>query len=109
GNEDETMINEFDNRLIDEVFETDGKYEYLGCDLGDDGQADEVRGYERYITSPPDDLVIRNHENDDTGRLGIVRELDQEWTDGRRPEEQQAEDERPAEVAAMQIVEMCDD
>ncbi|RDI66787.1 hypothetical protein [Nocardia pseudobrasiliensis] len=99
------MADERDNRLTDEVFEMgDDDSEDLDYDLGDDDQADEVREYERYITDPPDDLVIRYHENDDTGRLGIARELDQEWTRRRRREEERAEDERPAEVAAMEVV-----
>ncbi len=99
------MADERDYRLTDEVFEMgDDDSEDLDYDLGDDDQADEVREYERYITDPPDDLVIRYHENDDTGRLGIARELDQEWTRRRRRDEERAEDERPAEVAAMEVV-----
>ncbi|WP_280261834.1 hypothetical protein [Nocardia wallacei] len=93
-----------DNRLMDEVFEMgDDDREDLDYDMGEDDQADEVREYERYITDPPDDLVIRYHENEDTGRLGIARELDQEWTRRRRRDEERAEDERPAEVAAIEV------
>ncbi|ATL70562.1 hypothetical protein [Nocardia terpenica] len=100
------MADEPDNPLMDEVFDMDAEDdEDLDYDLGDDEQADEVREYERYITDPPSDLVIRYHENDDTGRLGIARELDQEWTRRRRREQQRAEDERPAEIAAMEVVE----
>ncbi|MEV6767428.1 hypothetical protein AB0N05_02235 [Nocardia sp. NPDC051030] len=92
-----------DEQLMDEVFDTDD-IEDLDLDLGDDDQADEVREYERYISDPPDDLVIRNRENDDDGRLGIDAELDQEWTRRRGRDERKAEDDRPAELAAMEIV-----
>ncbi|RDI52777.1 hypothetical protein [Nocardia mexicana] len=93
-----------DNRLMDEVFEMgDDERENLDYDMGEDDQADEVREYERYITDPPDDLVIRYHENEDTGRLGIASELDQEWTRRRHRDEERAEDERPAEVAAIEV------
>jgi hypothetical protein len=95
-----------DFQLMDEVFELgDEDNEDLDYDLGDDDQADEVRAYERYIVDPPRDLVIRDHENDDGGRLGITSELDQEWTRRRRRDEIRAEDERPAEVAAIEVVE----
>ncbi|WP_280397730.1 hypothetical protein, partial [Nocardia carnea] len=91
-------------RLMDEVLDIgDAEREDLDYDLGDDDQADEVREYERYITDPPDSLIIRYHENDDTGRLGIARELDQEWSRRRRREELRAEDTRPAETAAMEV------
>ncbi|GAB2689844.1 hypothetical protein [Nocardia thraciensis] len=93
-----------DNRLMDEVFEMgDEEREDLDYDMGEDEQADEVREYERYITDPPDDLVIRYHENEDTGRLGIASELDQEWTRRRHRDEERTEDERPAEVAAIEV------
>ncbi|MBL1079564.1 hypothetical protein JK358_34680 [Nocardia sp. 2] len=88
---------------MDEVFDTDD-IENLDYDLGDDDQEDEIREYERYIADPPADLVIRNRENDDTGRLGIAAELDQEWTRRRGREERKDEDDRPAELAAMDIV-----
>jgi len=79
--------------------------EPLDMDMGDDDQADEIREYERNVEDPPDDLRIRNHENDDDGRLGIGEELQQEWTlRGRSAEE----DERPAEAAAMEIVDDSD-
>ncbi|MBF6330691.1 hypothetical protein IU452_19505 [Nocardia transvalensis] len=81
----------------------DEQFEDLDNDLGDDDQADEIREYERYITDPPSDLVIRYHENEDTGRLGIARELDQEWSRRRHRAEELAEDGRPAEVAAMEV------
>ncbi|WP_245663138.1 hypothetical protein [Nocardia inohanensis] len=96
--------NDDEDQLMDEVFDTDD-VEDLDYDLGDDDQADEVREYERYISDPPEDLVIRNRESDDDGRLGIDEELDQEWTRRRRREEHRSEDDRPAEVAAMEIVE----
>ncbi|QLY34257.1 hypothetical protein H0264_10260 [Nocardia huaxiensis] len=89
---------------MDEVFDTDDIDTDLDYDLGDDDQEDEIREYERYIADPPEDLVIRNRENDDTGRLGIQAELDQEWTRRRRRDENASEDDRPAEVAAMDIV-----
>ncbi|UGT38883.1 hypothetical protein LTV02_22515 [Nocardia yamanashiensis] len=95
--------NDDEDQLMDEVFDTDD-VEDLDYDLGDDDQADEVREYERYITDPPEDLVIRNRESDDDGRLGIGEELDQEWTRRRRREEYRSEDDRPAEVAAMDII-----
>ncbi|WP_245721521.1 hypothetical protein [Nocardia crassostreae] len=94
-----------DDQLMDQVFDADDDHvEDLDYDLGDDDQADEIREYERYIADPPEDLVIRNRENDDTGRLGIEAELDQEWTRRRRRDEYKSEDDRPAEVAAMEIV-----
>lgn len=73
----------------------------LDMDMGDDEQADDVREYERYIEDPPKDLRIRNRENDDDGRLGIGDELEQEWShrDGT-----DATDNRPAEAAAIEIV-----
>jgi hypothetical protein len=94
--------------LTDEVFDPADidreTSENLDYDLGDDEQADEIREYQRYITDPPDDLVIRYHESDDTGRLGITGELDQEWTRRRHRDEERAGDDRPAEVAAMEVV-----
>ncbi|MEV0297324.1 hypothetical protein [Nocardia sp. NPDC050710] len=78
--------------------------EPLDMGMGDDKQADEIREYERTIEDPPDDLQIRYHENEDDGRLGIIDELAQEWT----PSDQEAaaaeQDERPAEAAAMEIL-----
>ncbi|MGX1812012.1 hypothetical protein ACWIGI_40370 [Nocardia sp. NPDC055321] len=100
--------NDDDDQLMDEVLDNED-VENLDYDLGDDDQADEVREYERYIADPPDDLIIRNRENDDTGRLGIEAELDQEWTRRRQREENRSEDDRPAEVAAMEIVDEPDD
>ncbi|MDR7169638.1 hypothetical protein C8258_29210 [Nocardia sp. MDA0666] len=91
--------------LMDEVFEMgDDEREDLDYDLGDDEQADEIREYQRYIDDPPADLEIRYHENDDDGRLGIRSELDQEWTRRRHRQELRDEDERPAEVAAIEVV-----
>ncbi|WP_245717539.1 hypothetical protein [Nocardia jejuensis] len=95
--------NDDNEQLMDEVLDTED-VEDLDYDLGDDDQADEVREYERYITDPPEDLVIRNRENDDDGHLGIADELDQEWTRRRGREESRSEDDRPAEVAAMDIL-----
>ncbi|MFI9508777.1 hypothetical protein [Nocardia sp. NPDC052566] len=76
----------------------------LDTDMGDDEQADEIREYERYVEDPPDDLEIRYRENDDDGRLGIEEELAQEWTPREQAAEDAEEDERPAEVAALEIV-----
>ncbi|WP_406233085.1 hypothetical protein [Nocardia sp. NBC_01009] len=78
--------------------------ESLDTDMGDDKQADEIREYERNIEDPPADLQIRDHENDDAGRLGITEELEQEWTPGSQATEDAEADERPAEVAAMVII-----
>ncbi|MEU2039223.1 hypothetical protein [Nocardia niwae] len=76
----------------------------LETEMGDDDQEDEIREYQRNIEDPPDDLRIRYHEDEDDGRLGIGEELDQEWTsrDGRIEDEQ--DDNRSAEVAAIEIV-----
>lgn len=104
---------EDDARVMDEVFDTDQVFDSdvdnLDYDLGDDDQEDEIREYQRYIADPPSELVIRNRESDDTGRLGIDAELDQEWTRKRGRAETDAEDDRPAEVAAMDIVDGPDD
>ncbi|WP_051499484.1 hypothetical protein [Nocardia sp. BMG51109] len=99
------MADESDNhRLMDEVFDMgEDEHEDLDYDLGEDDQADEVREYARYIADPPDDLVIRYHENEDTGRLGIARELGQEQTRRGRRDELRAEDERSAEAAAIDV------
>ncbi|WP_069162330.1 hypothetical protein [Nocardia altamirensis] len=82
--------------------------EPLDTDLGDDEQADEIRAYQRNVEDPPDDLRIRYHENDDDGRLGIGDELAQEWTARGQRAEDAEDDERPAEVAAMDIVDDSD-
>lgn len=78
--------------------------EPLDMDMGDDDQADDIVAYERTVEDPPADYVIRNHEADDDGRLGIDEELRQEWTPRAAAREAIAEDERPAEVAALDIV-----
>ncbi|MEV6429251.1 hypothetical protein [Nocardia sp. NPDC051463] len=78
--------------------------ESLDTDMGDDEQADEIREYERNIEDPPADLLIRNHENDDDGHLGIAEELEQEWTPLSQAAVDAEVDERPAEVAAMEII-----
>ncbi|MEV4234773.1 MULTISPECIES: hypothetical protein [unclassified Nocardia] len=80
----------------------------LDMDMGDDKQEDEIRAYRRNVEDPPADLHIRYRENDDDGRLGIGEELEQEWTPHRRKSELAEEDERPAEVAAMEIVDDSD-
>ncbi|MEU8896395.1 hypothetical protein [Nocardia sp. NPDC048505] len=82
--------------------------ERLDQDMGDDEQADEIREYQRNIEDPPDQLRIRYHENDDDGRLGIGEELEQEWHRGDGAAEARREDERPAEVAAVDIVDDSD-
>jgi hypothetical protein len=69
--------------------------------MGDDDQEDEVRAYARYIEDPPADLRIHNWEGDDDGRLGIADELRQE--PDRR--DRAADDNRPAEAAAIHIEE----
>ncbi|MFF3566468.1 hypothetical protein [Nocardia jiangxiensis] len=89
--------------LVDEVLDMDEDETDLDYDLGDDEQADEVREYERYITDPPSNLVIEYHE--DGGRQGIARDLEQSWTRRRHRDEERAEDDRPAELAAMEVVE----
>lgn len=76
----------------------------LDMDMGDDEQADEIREYQRYVEDPPDDLEIRYRENEDDGRLGIGDELAQEWTPRGQRAENTEEDDRPAEVAAVEIV-----
>lgn len=82
--------------------------EPLDMDMGDDEQADEIREYERNIEDPPADLHIRYRENEDDGRLGIDEELRQEWTDRAQRAEDAEEDERPAEAAAIEIVDDTD-
>ncbi|MFI6367114.1 hypothetical protein ACIBG0_30680 [Nocardia sp. NPDC050630] len=80
----------------------------LDMDMGDDDQEDEIRAYRRNVEDPPDDLRIRYRENDDDGRLGIGEELEQEWTPRGQKSELAEEDERPAEVAAIEIVDDSD-
>ncbi len=94
-------------QLTDEVFDLDDADTEadLDLDLGDDDQADDIRAYERYILDPPDDLVIRDYEGEDKGPLMIDRELDQEWTRRQGRTELAHEDDRPAELAAMEITE----
>lgn len=82
--------------------------ESLDTDMGDDEQADEIRAYERNVEDPPDELRIRYRENDDDGRLGIADELAQESTPREQRAEQARDDERPAEVVAMEIVDDTD-
>ncbi|MFF3222462.1 hypothetical protein ACFYV7_06665 [Nocardia suismassiliense] len=82
--------------------------EPLGTDMGDDDQADEIRAYQRNVEDPPDDLRIRYHENEDDGRLGIADELAQESTPREQRAEKAQDDERPAEVIAMEIVDDSD-
>ncbi|MGY4099736.1 hypothetical protein ACW2Q0_09285 [Nocardia sp. R16R-3T] len=76
----------------------------LDMDMGDDEQEDEIRAYRRNVEDPPGDLHIGYRENEDDGRLGISEELDQEWTPRSLAAALADEDERPAEVAAMEIV-----
>lgn len=76
----------------------------LDLDMGDDEQEDEIRAYQRNVEDPPDDLRIRYRENEDDGRLGIGAELEQEWPPHSLAAALADEDERPAEVAAMEIV-----
>ncbi|MGW4325531.1 hypothetical protein ACWEKR_06520 [Nocardia sp. NPDC004573] len=76
----------------------------LETEMGDDDQEDEIREYQRNIEDPPEDLRIRYHEDEDDGRLGIGDELDQEWTANDRRFEDEEDDNRSAEVAAIEIV-----
>ncbi|MDO3650266.1 hypothetical protein [Nocardia mangyaensis] len=78
--------------------------EPLDMDMGDDDQADDIIEYERYVEDPPADHVIRNHEADDDGFLGIDEEIAEEWTARGAAREAVAEDERPAEVSAVRVV-----
>ncbi|MFC8385158.1 hypothetical protein [Nocardia sp. NPDC057272] len=78
--------------------------EPLDMDMGDDDQADDIVEYERYVEDPPADYVIRNHEADADGFLGINEEVSEEYTERRSRQETMAEDERPAEVGAMRVV-----
>ncbi|WP_245713785.1 hypothetical protein [Nocardia vaccinii] len=89
--------------LVEEVLDMNEDEVDLDYDLGDDEQADEVRDYQRYIADPPANLIIDYHE--DGGRQGISRDLDQSWTRRRHRDEERAEDDRPAELAAMEVVE----
>lgn len=73
----------------------------LDSDMGDDDQEDEIREYERYIEDPPANLIIRES---DSGYAGISRELREEWTRSDRAAEDREEDNRPAEVAAIDII-----
>src|SRR5690349_17198539 len=95
--------------LMDEVFDMGDAEENLDYDLGDDDQADEVRAYERYIIDPPDDMVIHDRENEDEGRLGICREIGQEWSRRTQRTEHYVEDDRPAELTAIDVVEELGD
>ncbi|MGW0245412.1 hypothetical protein ACWDYH_02110 [Nocardia goodfellowii] len=78
--------------------------ERLDQDMGDDDQADEIRAYQRNIEDPPEHRRLHNRENEADGRLGIRQELQQEWHRGDRTAEARRADERPAEVAAIDIV-----
>ncbi|MBC7303389.1 MAG: hypothetical protein H5T78_20870 [Nocardia sp.] len=77
--------------------------EPLDMDMGDDDQADDIVEYERYVEDPPADYVIRNHEADADGFLGISEELAEEYTERGSRREATAQDERPAEVGAMGV------
>jgi hypothetical protein len=76
----------------------------LETEMGDDDQEDEIREYQRNIEDPPEDLRIRYHEDEDDGRLGIGDELAQEWTPGDGRAEDDEDDDRSAEVAAIEII-----
>ncbi|WP_336084442.1 hypothetical protein [Nocardia sp. SSK8] len=78
--------------------------EPLDMDMGDDDQADDIVEYERYVEDPPQDYVIRNHEADADGFLGIDEEMSQEWTETSAARAALEQDERPAEVAAVRVV-----
>ncbi|MFD6399321.1 hypothetical protein [Nocardia sp. NPDC060249] len=78
--------------------------EPLDMDMGDDDQADDIVEYERYVEDPPADYVIRNHEADADGFLGINEEVAEEYTERGSRHEAMEEDERPAEEGAMRVV-----
>ncbi|TCJ99966.1 hypothetical protein [Nocardia alba] len=78
--------------------------EPLDMDMGDDDQADDIVEYERYVEDPPADHVIRNHEAEADGFLGITEEMSKEYTERGARKEAGYEDERPAEVSAMRVV-----
>ncbi|MFF2394006.1 MULTISPECIES: hypothetical protein [unclassified Nocardia] len=78
--------------------------EPLDMDMGDDDQADDIVEYERYVEDPPADYVIRNHEADADGFLGINEEISEEYTERGSRREAMEEDERPAEESAMRVV-----
>ncbi|MFD6450338.1 hypothetical protein ACFWF3_06115 [Nocardia sp. NPDC060220] len=78
--------------------------EPLDMDMGDDDQADDIVEYERYVEDPPADYVIRNHEADADGFLGINEEISEEYTERGSRQEAMEEDERPAEEGAMRVV-----
>ncbi|MFI9401353.1 hypothetical protein [Nocardia sp. NPDC052316] len=82
--------------------------EPLDTDMGDDDQADEIRAYRRNIEDPPAELRFRYHENEDDGRLGIADALAQESTPREQRAEKAQDDERPAEVIAMELVDDSD-
>ncbi len=77
--------------------------EPLDMDMGDDDQADDIVEYERYVEDPPADYVIRNHEADADGFLGINEEVSEEWSERGSRHEAMEEDERPAEEVAMRV------
>ncbi|MFC9663735.1 hypothetical protein ACFVJ5_26125 [Nocardia sp. NPDC127606] len=76
----------------------------MDMDMGDDDQADDIVEYERYVEDPPADYVIRNHEADADGFLGINEEVSEEYTERGSRHEAREEDERPAEESAMRVV-----
>ncbi|WP_410870660.1 hypothetical protein [Nocardia sp. A7] len=77
--------------------------EPLDMDMGDDDQADDIVEYERYVEDPPADHVIRNHEAEADGFLGINEEVAAERTERSARHEAMEEDERPAEESAMGV------
>ncbi|MFF5034635.1 hypothetical protein [Nocardia salmonicida] len=77
--------------------------EPLDVDMGDDDQADDIVEYERYVEDPPADHVIRNHEAEADGFLGINEEMSEEYTESGSRRESLAQDERPAEEVAMGV------
>ncbi|GGK48860.1 hypothetical protein [Nocardia camponoti] len=77
--------------------------EPLDFDMGDDDQANDIVEYERFVEDPPRDYVIRDHEADANGFLGINKEVSEEWTERGAAHAALEQDERPAEVAAMSV------
>ncbi|WP_446225685.1 hypothetical protein ACTWPB_11790 [Nocardia sp. IBHARD005] len=77
--------------------------EPLDMDMGDDGQADDIVEYERYVEDPPADFVISNHEADADGFLGVTEEVSEENTERGARHEATEQDERPAEEVAVRV------
>ncbi|MFC5181917.1 hypothetical protein [Actinomadura harenae] len=86
------MVRRHDNE------EEQARYE---AEMGDDEQDYTTRSTERYIEDPPADLVIEDDPDPGDGRLGILRETREEYRRGDRRREEDAWEDRPAEVTAV--------